>query len=524
MPVTTSYNLGHTVDFGTFDATSSTNLASLDLTSLANGGVAFVGDHLGYGHVDVGVGSEATGSLMADNIATGSNAAIDQLQSGNLVIASESGGNIFWEQLTDTGGNTGVFGNLGVTGSLNADVAALTGGGFVVAYEKDFGATDHDVLISVRDAAGAELTAFAMDNNGFDDRNVSVAGLRDGGFAVTWERDGVGGTSAAWSAIFNFDGGFRVAPHETDSAGGHNSAMSVVGLAKGGYAVAYTDSAWAASDHITLAIYTAQGHLRHALDVSPNATGDESEAYVTQLPDGTIAVAWSHQSSPSDHDIYLQLVDPKSGHALLPEGPVPVSSSGVNEHGATVAALGGGQVLVNWVADGFGAEGATLPLLIDREGDDNKNHIIGSGAYDTINGFGSADLLKGGGADDTIDGGAGKDIINGQAGADSLTGGLGKDIFQFSKITDVTVADVITDLQDTDHVNLTAIDADSTTGGNQAFHLVAAFSAHAGEAVLDFDVTRAGYTTLSLDTDGDGFADGRIQMAGDHSTFAHFVL
>jgi hypothetical protein len=35
---------------------------------------------------------------------------------------------------------------------------------------------------------------------------------------------------------------------------------------------------------------------------------------------------------------------------------------------------------------------------------------------------------------------------------------------------------------------------------------------------------RADLTTLSLDVDGDGHADARILLAGDHTDFGGFVL
>jgi hypothetical protein len=63
-----------------------------------------------------------------------------------------------------------------------------------------------------------------------------------------------------------------------------------------------------------------------------------------------------------------------------------------------------------------------------------------------------------------------------------------------------------------DIIDLSGIDADTTTGGDQAFTFVAAFTGAAGQATLTFV---AGVTTLAVDTDGDGDADFMVAINGD---------
>ena len=183
-----------------------------------------------------------------------------------------------------------------------------------------------------------------------------------------------------------------------------------------------------------------------------------------------------------------------------------------------------GQVLVGWYDDSLGTEGKTLQLYVERDGDEAKNHIFGSGAFDTIKGFGGSDMLKGGGGDDTINGGDGKDSINGQLGSDLLIGGAGKDLFQFSDIADVRYGDTIQDLDAKDRINLAGIDADINTAGNQSFTIVSAFTGAAGQLTIDYNVTHAGMTTIQMDVDGDGLSDGSIMIVGDHTGFTNYVL
>ncbi|WP_205679394.1 M10 family metallopeptidase C-terminal domain-containing protein, partial [Brevundimonas lutea] len=89
------------------------------------------------------------------------------------------------------------------------------------------------------------------------------------------------------------------------------------------------------------------------------------------------------------------------------------------------------------------------------------------------------------------------------------------DTFVFRSILDSTVAasDRITDLSAGDIIDLSAIDADTTTNGNQAFAFVDAFSNQAGQATLTY---QGGVTLLNLDVNGDGVADFMLRMQGDH--------
>lgn len=161
-------------------------------------------------------------------------------------------------------------------------------------------------------------------------------------------------------------------------------------------------------------------------------------------------------------------------------------------------------------------------------------HVIGSGAMDTIlgsavdetleGGYG-ADLISGGGGKDVLVGGTGDDTLTGGAGKDILTGGEGEDSFLFDQVSasSSTKPDKITDLGSGDVIDLSGIDADSHTKGDQAFHLVGTFSHHAGELTLHYD-SASRTTTLAGDVDGDGRADFSVAIKGDHQDFTDFVL
>jgi hypothetical protein len=147
--------------------------------------------------------------------------------------------------------------------------------------------------------------------------------------------------------------------------------------------------------------------------------------------------------------------------------------------------------------------------------------LIGGGGDDLLVAGHGADHIFG----DEPGGPAGDDTISGGDDADVLTGGGGADIFLYSDYRDSKgkEADLITDLDRDDHIDLSAIDADKHTRGDQAFHLVATLSGHAGELVLSYDAVKD-ITTVSGDVNGDGRADLEITIAGDTTGFTHFVL
>jgi Ca2+-binding RTX toxin-like protein len=128
--------------------------------------------------------------------------------------------------------------------------------------------------------------------------------------------------------------------------------------------------------------------------------------------------------------------------------------------------------------------------------------------------------------DDTLIGGAGDDTLIGGGGRDLLSGGGGADRFVFLGVEDspAGAADVIRDLGKGDLIDLSAIDADSTLEGDQAFVLVrGGFTGRPGEAFLEYDKA-AKATHLSLDVNGDGVADMVIDLIGKHADFTGFVL
>jgi len=148
----------------------------------------------------------------------------------------------------------------------------------------------------------------------------------------------------------------------------------------------------------------------------------------------------------------------------------------------------------------------------------------GSGS-DTLLNF---ENLTGSNYNDTLTGNAGNNVLVGGLGKDTFTGGLGADIFKFNAVeeTGITAAtrDVVNDFNAAqgDKIDLSAIDANTTVAGNQAFILTAgSVFAHPGDLYFD-PVAHVlyGNTDANLAT-----AEFSIQLVGVNSLVsANLVL
>jgi Ca2+-binding RTX toxin-like protein len=127
-----------------------------------------------------------------------------------------------------------------------------------------------------------------------------------------------------------------------------------------------------------------------------------------------------------------------------------------------------------------------------------------------------------------IIGNSNANVIAGGGGADTLTGAGGADRFKFNALSDSTpgAPDRITDFNKAqgDKIDLSAIDANSNLGGDQAFTKVAAFTGQAGQLVTSYNAG-TNTTSISVDINGDSVADMVIQLTGHPSLVAgDFIL
>jgi Ca2+-binding RTX toxin-like protein len=151
--------------------------------------------------------------------------------------------------------------------------------------------------------------------------------------------------------------------------------------------------------------------------------------------------------------------------------------------------------------------GAGADVLVG--GADNDG-LHGQDGNDELNGGDGDDYMDGGAGNDTMYGGNGNDIIIGGAGADILFGQDGADTFVFGSVADSSAAamDRIVDFNSAagDRIDLSAIDADSTTAAKDGFTFIGTggFTNKAGQ--LRYEMIN-GQAQVSADVNGDGVAD-----------------
>ena len=154
----------------------------------------------------------------------------------------------------------------------------------------------------------------------------------------------------------------------------------------------------------------------------------------------------------------------------------------------------------------------------DAEGDRLQliENLVGSNFADTISGGNVANVLLGRNGADVIDGRGGADTIDGGGGADVMTGGQGFDTFRYQLAGESgpRAQDRITDFErGRDTIDLSRIDADAATAGDQAFTFIgtASFTGQAGELRYGRGPDNA---TVIADMDGDGRADFAVRLDG----------
>jgi len=146
-------------------------------------------------------------------------------------------------------------------------------------------------------------------------------------------------------------------------------------------------------------------------------------------------------------------------------------------------------------------------------GNELNNIITGGNGGDTLNGLAG---------NDTLIGSLGNDVLNGGAGVDTLTGNDGADRFVFSTLTDsglsAALRDLITDFTSgSDRIDLSALDANASVAGNQAFTWRGT-GAITGAAQVNMAYDAASSTTvISANVDSDLNADITLALAGNYT-------
>ena len=395
------------------------------------------------------------------------------------------GDNVYDVLVTATDGSKTASQTVSVTiGNVDEGVKIVSGGGA------------DTVMLSLSENQAGVTTVAAVDLDG-DTVSYAIAGGADAGlFAI----DAVTG-QLAFVAAPNFE-----APID---ANGDGSYKVTVTASPGAFSATQSFSIAVLNVNEGIAITSGGGAAAASIAVAENGT-----AVTTVLasdPDGT-APSYSIVGGADAARFVINAQTGALRFAAVPDYEDPDDANGDNIYSVVVGA-----------SDGQLLDTQALTITVT---DVNGRTINGTSAADTITPgssnpslrpTGEEDTIYGREGNDVIQGGAGNDWLNGGAGADRLTGGAGADQFVFSAVSESTapVRDVITDFihSQGDVIALTAIDANSVAGGNQAFAFIgtSAFSGAAGQ--LRYEMS-GGNTLVSGDVNGDGVADFQVQLTG----------
>ena len=292
-------------------------------------------------------------------------------------------------------------------------VSALPGGGYVVVWQtKENGNNDIHQRLYGADGKplGSEIVVSKASSN---QTFPSVSVLSNGGWVVTWETQGSGGTSDIHQQAYDVNGKALPAMETVVSQASNNQyAPSVTALPGGGWVVTWqTDEASNGGADIHQRVYSAAGKLLGTEITVTEAANTQSAPVVTALHDdpdnpndGGWVVTWqSDQMTANNFDVY-QRVYKADGTPLFQE---EIVSNAANNQGLpSVTALAGGGWVVTWRTDQTEAGTFDIRQRVYGVLTAGADEIIGDGADDTLSVTATAlspeDVLDGGGGLDTL--------------------------------------------------------------------------------------------------------------------------
>jgi Ca2+-binding RTX toxin-like protein len=171
----------------------------------------------------------------------------------------------------------------------------------------------------------------------------------------------------------------------------------------------------------------------------------------------------------------------------------------------------------DWVDGGAGNDAMSFDKggTFNAVGGTGNDSLYGGDGWDILEGGAGNDRLDGGAQTDNLYGGLGNDIIYGGAATDGLTGNAGADTFLYKATSESNSAgyDVVFGFESgQDKIDLSAIDADTTQAGNQAFSFFGIGQPMFTGAGDLWAVQQGNDLQLFGDVNGDGNADFQVML------------
>ncbi len=475
---------------------------------------------------------EGTGTPLADEFLVNSTTPIGQAESSVAALNNSTWVVAFTDTSTDPLGDIR-FRRFDVNGNPlgddvaviaevsfndnNSNVTALADGGFAIAFQRDFGGGDLDILLRRYNADGTTNGGFIVvdQSTALNTHSPSIAGLASGGFVVAWQQEVVaGGPNSVWFQRYDAAGAAVGGHVLVDGLGTRNEDIQVAALHDGGFVVAYHENTLdnPLGLDITVQFYNADGTPRSGhLRVNDNdpAAANEALPSLTVLSNGFVVVAWGDFP---DNLMHHQAYDPDG----FPAGTNYVVDGSVLE--GEIAALTSGLV-----ADVYSSEvpdpGGSLSIRhsiheLSRtiSSDGAGDTLFGDSLRDTLLGNGGNDLLIPGGAHDFVDGGAGLDTVSYADATQTVVVDLPFDIALGAEIGTDTVIGIENVITGNGNDAVAADGATNVLDGGAGIDTVSYYAA-AGPVIIDL-AAGVGVDPTSVDVllnfenaNGSGFND-----------------
>ena len=444
----------------------------------------------------------ATFQISTQNANSQDTPALALLRDGRVAVAwrdfGAGSGDIKLQTVQSDGTKSGTEGtaNLGTTGLQSAPaIAALSGGGFVVAWESYATDGSGDALYRTfrADGTSAMLADGAVAGTTGLQQDISVVGLKDNQFAIGWNEgntavSGLGNSSAAMLRAFDLTGalgnGLRLSgnwggdygPRLTsdgtqilaawDDSSGPSTAQNgedgiysriltaplpTANFTDGGtrmdtgtFREATMDPDVALTGAGVAVVWddaTAQTDSRDVFlslngvvsRVNTTTGNDQKQAAIAALPDGGFVVVWTDLGNLTGSDIRARVYN-AAGQPASDDFVVTEAgpATALVQFAPDVVALKDGRFMVCW-GDSNSGQGISGRIFDART---KAIQFLGGVDGERIFGtkFATGDTLAGGGGGDTLNGMAGNDVLQGGPGRDVLDGGLGKDVADYADV------------------------------------------------------------------------------------------
>jgi Ca2+-binding RTX toxin-like protein len=392
--------------------------SALDVTPLANGGFAVIGNR--NGHINGGIYNSSGAVVRTFKDVPGIDGAVAQLADGNLVIASISAGKLSFTVIDPITGITALPTTpVAVPAGRAADVTALKTGGFAVSYEFRFGPTDTDLYIDTYSNTGLRQTTITVDSSFDDNRDMTVATLDNGNIAAAWTQlDNDTGNTKVFYAVYAPDGTSVVPPTQAITSDLNINRNPAISAADGGFAIAFETRRQPAAPttvDIVVKTYSLTGVQKTSsfitntlLQFGFEDESNDSNPFIQRAPDGNLIVSYMTENFGTEFDVI------KDG--------VSNASTVLGGSGGVVTFFGIGQVAA-FSFDGGALKGQHLFGNRDGSGNNANDRASGDDFFDIMNGGGGNDTLSGGRNNDEVKGDNGNDLLHGNEGDDTVNGG-----------------------------------------------------------------------------------------------------